>query len=135
MEYFLHVNRTLPRLAVILAVLGAWLFASNHCALAALAAADEHACCHRTEDAPVQESMTECCQALSAPLPAVAAAPVVELFVLHPAWNERAEILLPREDVPACREYSAHGPPGAMAFAELVLQRSLLAHAPPVVVA
>jgi hypothetical protein len=120
---------------VIFAVLAAWLFASNHCALATLAAADEHACCHRSDEVPVQESMTECCQALSAPLPGVAVAPAAQLFVVQPSWDLLEALLPSRVDIPASGAGVTHGPPGAFTFVELVLQRSLLAHAPPFVVA
>jgi hypothetical protein len=134
LAYSWSVNRTLPRLAVILAVMVAWAFASNHCALATLAAAtDGHACCHRADQAPDRETMTECCQALNAPLPAVASAPVGFLHALFPAWSETKRTLCPAPTSdPAPR--STHGPPGVIAFAEQVLNRSLLAHAPPVVV-
>jgi len=135
LRYFFSVKRTLPRFAVILAVLAAWVFASNHCALATLAAAvDEHACCHRTDSAPAPESMTECCQALNAPLPAVAAAPVSHLYELFPAWSEQTELPAVR-DISLPAHFTPRGPPGVLAFAEQVLNRSLLAHAPPFVVA
>jgi hypothetical protein len=112
----------------------AWVFASNHCALATLAAAaDEHACCHQADQAPERESMTECCHALSAPLPAVAAAPSGQLHALFPAWSRYEEPVVAPQ-VPVAVLLSMHGPPGVIAFAEQVLNRSLLAHAPPVVV-
>lgn len=134
LAYSCPVNRTFPRIAVILAVMAAWVFASNHCSLATLtAAADEHACCHRADQGPDRETMTECCQALNVPLPAVAAAPSGQLYVLFPAWPEREEpVAVPQVAVAAL--FSMHGPPGVIAFAEQVLNRSLLAHAPPVVV-
>jgi hypothetical protein len=43
-----------------------------------------------------------------------------EEFILHSAQHHVAPLLLDT------------GPPGACSFAELILQRSLLAHAPPV---
>lgn len=77
----------------------------------------------------------ECCQSLGAPLPAVTIAPVTHLFALLPAWIEQEELFPPALELPAAVSFSAHGPPGVVPFAELVLNRSLLAHAPPVVVA
>jgi len=79
--------------------------------------------------------MTECCQALSAPLPDMAVAPAAQLFVLQPTWDVMEPLQPPRVVVPAPGESAIHGPPGAFTFVELVLQRSLLAHAPPFVVA
>lgn len=114
----------------------AWVFASNHCAIASLAAAaDQHACCHQGGSAPQPETVMECCQSLGAPLPAVAAAPVTHLFALLPAWTEPEGLAVPAREVPVPVEVLPHGPPGVVPFAELVLNRSLLAHAPPVVVA
>jgi hypothetical protein len=135
MRYFGDVNRTLPRLTVIFAVLAALFFASNHCSFAALAAADEHACCHRTDEVPAQQSMTECCQGLNAPLPAVAEVPSVQLHVVLPAWDIVEPLLPSARDVAGLSEHAGYGPPGVLAFAELVLQQSLFSHAPPFVVA
>ncbi len=112
----------------------AWMFASNHCAIGAMmAAADDHACCHQSETS--SGPVMECCHALSAPLPAAVVIPVSGQFVLLAAWEEVFFLSCAVLENPAAVLVSAQGPPGAFAFAELVLNRSLLAHAPPVVVA
>ncbi len=125
----------LPRLFVILAVLAAWVVASNHCALAFLTATKaDHACC-ACDQPQARNSLTACCKDLGAPLPAgthVPSGPFQGLFV---AWEGGTGV----ETVvagPRMAEalFPSHGPPGALAFAELVLNRSLPAHAPPVVV-
>jgi hypothetical protein len=130
------VKTKLPRIAVILLVMVAWVFASNHCAIAAIsAAAAEHACCHQSDSVPASDTMMSCCQSLNAPLPAVATAPVTQLFALHPAWVELAVLSPQVREIPVAFSFCSHGPPGVVPFAEQVLNRSLLAHAPPVVVA
>jgi hypothetical protein len=134
--YSFCVKTKLPRLAVILLVMVAWVFASNHCAIGAMTvAADDHACCHQSDSSSAPATVMECCQSLSAPLPAVATAPVAALLVLQPAWTALEPLLPPVREVPVNFSFSSHGPPGVVPFAELVLNQSLLAHAPPVVVA
>jgi hypothetical protein len=133
MGYSGFVNRMLPRLFVILALAAAWVVASNHCALASLTPQKGgHACC--AGDLPqARETMTSCCEDLAAPLPVGAHVPVGSLHVLFVAWMEPGEwkVSVPVRSVD---RFPSHGPPGAMAFAEQVLNRSLLAHAPPFVV-
>lgn len=134
--YSFGVKTKLPHLAVILLVMVAWVFASNHCAIGAMAvAAGDHACCHQSDASSAPETVMECCQSLSAPLPAVAAAPVATLFAVQPAWTVLEPLVPPLREVPSAISFFLHGPPGVVPFAELVLNQSLLAHAPPVVVA
>jgi len=121
--------------ATIAAVIAmAWLGASNHCALAAVerAAKAAHACCHESDQGQPQQApkSTQCCEAFSVPLPDQAAAPVAHLHELQPAWVE-SSAPQPVNRCAACREFHDTGPPGAASFAETVLNRSLLAHAPP----
>ena len=119
----------------------AWLLASNHCALAANTAADKgchaaHAHC-AAHDAPAHHKAAEgleCCKSLQAA--SVAPAKLLssydsriftwQLYVvgtLASPENARPTVL-PQE--------LETGPPRVETFAELVLQRSLLAHAPPI---
>ena len=124
--------------AIITTVAVAWLFASNHCALAAVEspakAAAEHACCHSDKGAAQTPGhSTQCCKALAAPVPNAIAAPAVHLQELQPAWLQAARVEASAEvPISAVDLASATGPPrGALSFALLILNRSLLAHAPP----
>jgi hypothetical protein len=114
-----------------------WIAISNHCAFAAMATKDasgQTACPFHSkpEKQKKRSSQVECCKVLRAVIP-----------ILAKSWapSERgfSDIHFPFED---CR-LLAHfrdmlapllldtGPPGAQSFAELILQRSLFAHAPP----
>lgn len=122
--------------AIVSIAIAAWLVASNHCALAAWAStaqqSREHACCH-SEKGKVPERNVQCCEALTAPTPIPIVAPVVQLAELMPAWNPAPlYFLAPPDALPADVLQFNIGPPGSISFAVLVLNRSLLAHAPPV---
>lgn len=124
-----------------LVVLGAWLFASNHCAIADMMPKPEQAeasHCHPSPDAPPQEEKerecdgSKCCKSLSAPSLAFAksvASYDATLFVAisFPAFAQQP---LGCEREAAIAEIDT-GPPRTASFAESVLQRSILAHAPP----
>jgi hypothetical protein len=116
----------------------AWLFASNHCVLAAVESpakpATEHACCHSDKGAsPPPGYGVQCCKALAAPVPNAIAAPAVHLQELQPAWFQDAQVQASAEaPILAVGAASDTGPPrGSLSFAVLILNRSLLAHAPP----
>ena len=125
-------------MAIIMTVAVAWLFASNHCALAAVESpakpASEHACCHSDRGASQTPGQTmQCCEALAAPVPNAIAAPAVHLQELQPAWLQAVRVEGSAEAPILAADFaSATGPPrGALSFALLILNRSLLAHAPP----
>jgi len=114
-----------------------WLVLTNHCALAAMAAASVgntgHAHCHAVANhggkTPPQDGVRECCRDIKASL---AQKTVVKLDATS------CELLLwGRDAVALVTECSApkllreHGPPRAISFAEIVLRHSLLSHAPP----
>ena len=124
--------------AIITPVILAWIFASNHCALAVVEslakAASEHVCCHSDKDAPqLPGYSTQCCKALAAPVPNAIAAPAVHLQELQPAWLQAARAEASAEaPILAVGFPTDTGPPrGVLSFALLILNRSLLAHAPP----
>jgi hypothetical protein len=124
--------------AIITTIAVAWLFASNHCALAAVESpakpAPEHACCHSDKGASQPPGhAVQCCKALAAPVPGTIAAPTVHFQELQPAWSQAARIEASEEaPILAIDFASDSGPPrGALSFALLILNRSLLAHAPP----
>ena len=129
----------IARLVGVLALMVAWFIATNHCALGlmkpSVEARAEHSHCKACGEAPEKEgpknAVRECCKSIvSAPLPAKAVVKYdagkfgIETFVVP----GRRAIVNAKE---ICREKLEHGPPRARSFAETVLQRSLLAHAPP----
>jgi hypothetical protein len=125
--------------ATIIAIIAvAWLFASNHCALAAVESlakpASGHACCHSAKEASQRPGQAkQCCEALAAPVPTAIAAPAVHLHELQPVWLKAARVEASAESPILAVDFASDtGPPGgALSFALLILNRSLLAHAPP----
>jgi hypothetical protein len=116
-----------------------WIAVSNHCAFAAVAAEIDKAqtdCPFHSKPAKQKEqsSQVQCCKVLRAVFFAKtkhwarndakfcdANFPVqARTFVVYPS-RAVAPMLLDT------------GPPGVFSFAELILQRSLFAHAPPIV--
>jgi len=76
----------------------------------------------------------ECCDVSNVPVPEHVTAPVghfFELLPMGPAVTDFSPARPRKAVVPS----HAHDPPTAPGFAETVLNRSLLAHAPPVFVA
>ena len=123
------------RLAAVVALLGfALLLASNHCALGGMTVAkgsEEHSCC-REKGQPA--AFIECCTSMHAALPLTLSAPVTQLFELHPLWDQASALLVvPSPVLLSLSAFAATGPP-VPSFAETVLNRSLLAHAPPLFV-
>ena len=125
-----------------LVAVAAWLLASNHCALAGLAPSQQKAVatshCHGSSEAPAPSDKerecdgSKCCNSLAAPSLAFAKAVVTydaSLFVPEDflAFEQRA--LGPEHGAPIAEIDT--GPPRSDSFAESVLQRSILAHAPP----
>jgi hypothetical protein len=132
----LRTNTTL-RVGLALAILLSWFAFSNRCALGQLLSSRQsnlvqHECCDKKigepHRAPAKTEPQDCCKTLdvlsasSAKVlpcgPVVLATMLVFQFAIDPADNH-----------PIATEGT--GPPEAASFAELVLQRSLLSHAPP----
>jgi hypothetical protein len=123
----------------IVLMLAAWGIASNRCAFAALAlnpqaaAVEVHKCCPTNGDEGGKQTpdnrLGECCQHLQVLLladDALVKLPAASvLFEL--AWLYLAAFKV-EENAPV--EFDT-GPPQSRSFAEVVLQRSLLSHAPP----
>ena len=126
------------RIVIVLVMIAAWFVASDHCALAsvlirpaAAPSAEEHCPGHsQPEKKPVQGDMP-CCKSLAATTaPAkVSAAYDATLFVAQPSLATDSPLLSWHSDAPSAELDT--GPPGVRTFAESVLQRSILAHAPP----
>ncbi|MCA1657973.1 MAG: hypothetical protein LC627_01595 [Verrucomicrobiaceae bacterium] len=137
MNLFRH---RLVRVPIVAFGAAAWLAISNHCALAAMQNPAEvrRPSCHAmapAKEAPAkdeQKNVVECCKVLRATLLTLSknlAAADTLAFVAH------TYVGLPLPRAVESRLISIFewdtGPPGAGSFAELVLQRSILAHAPP----
>ena len=123
------------RLAIILLTIAAWLVASDHCALAGvlLQPSVEDSCPGHSsapEKTPDQGELP-CCKALSATLaPAkISAGYDLNFFGIQPYLETDFPLVFEHSSVPSAELDT--GPPEIPTFAELVLQRSLLAHAPP----
>ena len=133
------MQRSLRRVSsaiVALVTAAAWFLAANHCAVANLSPKPaEHE--HCSADMPADEGQSKdcdglnCCKSLSAP--AVFAKKLVgydkAFFTLQDYVV--GEFAFPTDQHDALIWELDTGPPPANSFAESVLQRSLLAHAPP----
>ena len=121
-----------------------WLAVSNHCALGLAAiethssdavSAQAHDCCASGvpgQPKPAKDPATPCCKTLPAlsVSPAKSIETTVTFSIGGPLACSTPAIAAPRIALLACR-FLDTGPPGGESFAESVLQRSLLAHAPP----
>jgi hypothetical protein len=137
MERIVNALAIAARSFVTITAITSWLVVSNHCALAVTTPTEQSvqaACPFHSKPARQKEqsSQLQCCKVLRAVVPTIAK-----------SWtrsdSDFSDIHFPFEH---CRLF-AHfrdalaslfldtGPPDAHSFAELVLQRSLLAHAPP----
>ena len=123
------------RSTVVVLSLTAWFLLSNHCALGGVAAPAGEAGGCPMHSAPAKKkpvSKTPCCKDLRALL----AKCVTKATPLAPPVSGRcdyaAEIFgLPPRIILEIGGLDT-GPPGCFSFAELVLQESMRAHAPPV---
>jgi len=131
------------RLFAVVISLAAWLLASDHCVLAApsgIAKATMSSQCpmHAQKQRTPQRDKGDgcgdlpCCKNLQAPLAATAKT------IAKPVWLGALQQFFPHvvgvfqiqsRTIPLVLDT---GPPGALSFSETVLQRSILAHAPPI---
>ncbi len=129
------------RFTITLVAISAWLLASNHCAVAAYAlkqpakATHQHCAGHAGSEQPQKDKGCDdqnCCKSLTAPAVALAKSPV-SFDQFHFVTADYLAAVLPARGHlhPAVIFELDTGPPGLSSFAESVLQRSLLAHAPP----
>ncbi len=134
----LIVQWNLGRAMTVATVICSWLVISNHCACGAMAAAvhETQSACpfhSKPEKQKQQPSHVQCCKILRAVAPVIAkswARDDAKFSDLDLRFEEFALIAL------SCGTKTPllldTGPPGAHSFAELILQRSLLTHAPPI---
>ena len=127
------------RLGIVVTTMVAWFSISNHCAVGALIAKTNSAVapmhCHGNQPAPSKKGSEEdmpCCKMLRATITSEAkiAEVATKNFVPLQDWI-LAELISAAEPQLSPLELDT-GPPFAGSFAESVLQRSILAHAPPV---
>ncbi len=129
------------RLATVILSIFAWLAISNHCALAGIEAAATQTsipkCHHCADSTPAKEKQTGtdavCCKVLRATLNTQAkkivgvcsTISVLQTYFLSAIFGSEAAkaFVFPME--------LDTGPPFRVSFAESVLQRSILSHAPP----
>jgi hypothetical protein len=115
-----------------------WVAISNHCAFSALVAqthATQSACPFHSQPAktPPQPAGIQCCKILRAVVPTM-----TKGWARNDAGVSDADLYFEKLAFIANSQSATApllldtGPPGARSFAELILQRSVLAHAPPV---
>jgi hypothetical protein len=130
----------IARLLTVIITTSAWFFISNHCVLAELRhAAKAEASCHQRccgDQAPAKnktDNATECCKTLRSTLSGTwkgfagydSSLFALQLYFVRPI--ALTDDLGARSGVIELDT----GPPFVSTFAESVLQRSILAHAPP----
>ena len=134
------ITRAARVLLSLLAVV-AWLHAANHCAVAGMLSGTEKASAEQpscpNHKAPAEDEKSDgcdassCCKSLAAPVALGKAATNHDLFSF--ASNDFPAVAgfeLGEQHLATIAEIDT-GPPDGVSFAECVLQRSLLAHAPP----
>lgn len=115
-----------------------WLAISNHCAFSTLALeanTTESACPFHSQPAktPPPPAGLQCCKILRAIVPTI-----TKGWARSEAGVSNADLCFEKLAFIANSQSAISpllldtGPPGARSFAELILQRSILAHAPPV---
>ena len=128
------------RATLSLLAITAWLFAANHCVIAGLlpktpTPSVEQSC--PGHPAPTQEEdsggcdASSCCKTLATPVAFAKAATNHDVFHFIAKDFPSSLGFIPGEQRLAAIEEVDTGPPRPPSFAESVLQRSLLAHAPP----
>jgi hypothetical protein len=128
------------RLAITLVMSVSWFALANHCELAAAVVSlqgQSHSCCKKDKEAetsPAKEnpqSGSECCKTVHPVVVSASKKPVSPGLSFTPNSFFVAAVLFP--DLPRLTTIAEldTGPPFVSSFAEAVLQRSLLAHAPP----
>jgi hypothetical protein len=125
------------RWVIVTLAICSWIAVSNHCAFAAVAPVvgkPETECPFHSKPAKQKEqpSQVQCCKVLRAVIFAKAKAWARDdaqfSAANFPMETDALVVCLLRAGIPLLLDT---GPPHAFSFAELILQQSLLAHAPP----
>ena len=133
-----RVQRNFGRSATVAIAICSWLAISNHCALMAVVAPVaglQSACPFHSNPTKQKEqsSQVQCCKILRAVVLVATkswARDDASFSDVDLLFEEFAPIALSRNTPSPL--FLDTGPPDAPTFAELILQRSLLAHAPPI---
>jgi hypothetical protein len=127
----------MSRIGTVAVSIVAWFAISNHCALGALERLqplETHAACHGSDPAPTKQPAkhdSPCCKLLRATLVQPSPSATQPDFTgLLSAWPVAIVFLSEQFRKQESFELDT-GPPFNESFAETVLQRSILAHAPP----
>ena len=123
--------------AIVAVAICSWFAISNHCAFGALATktdAASHGCPFHSKPKEKQSTGAQCCKILRAVAPAPAKSWARDDTKLSCAdgYNSEHALVIAYSQTALLPLSLDTGPPGVRSFAELILQRSLLAHAPPV---
>ncbi len=128
---------TLVKGGVVVVMIAAWFSISNHCALAvfenAKSAGATHRSCHGDSSSPARQPAKDgapCCKILRATIAANANVPLAKAIGLERFVPVSVRAVVFQLDKEQRWTFLDTGPP-SLSFAESVLQRSLLAHAPP----
>ena len=128
------------RLATVVVMTISWLALVDHCELAAATApkpAQTHSCCGKVnvgDKAPLkdhQHKSIACCKGGHPAISPIAKKPVKKDFSSTAHFYVIALVPFPDDSSATAVPKLDTGPPFAGSFAEVVLQRSILAHAPP----
>ena len=126
------------RFLLVLLTMVAWFAISNHCVLGAIEA---HAGkpvphCHDHQSSPTQpnggDQESPCCKTLRATVATPVKAPEVQPDASLFAYDFVSQIrAYDDRQLERVSYFADTGPPGSSTFAEMVLQRSMISHAPP----
>jgi len=130
--------RAIARCLIIAVAICSWFAISNHCAFAALAAKTDSVqagCPFHSKPAKQknQSAGAQCCKILRA-VASVATKSWTRddaKFSEADRYYDERRLITEHSQTTLVPLFLDTGPPGADSFAELILQRSLLAHAPP----
>jgi hypothetical protein len=128
--------KSAARGAIVVVAICSWFAISNHCAFAALATKTDAAsrgCPFHSKPKEKPSAGTQCCKILRAVASVPAKSWVRDDTKSSDTDGYRDECALTiaySQTTPVPLSLDT-GPPGVRSFAELILQRSLLAHAPP----
>ncbi|HEY8834785.1 MAG TPA: hypothetical protein VIM09_04315 [Chthoniobacterales bacterium] len=121
------------RWTAVLLTISAWFLLSNHCALGIFAAPAEAGGCpmHSAPAKKKPAAKTPCCKEIRAVVAKWVQVAALEMRPIASQDYAPGIFLRPSREAIEIDGLDT-GPPGRFSFAELVLQESMLAHAPPV---
>jgi hypothetical protein len=132
----LMAQRNFARSVTVAIAIFSWLAISNHCVFGAIADREretESVCPFHSEPVKPQPppSGTQCCKILRAVVPVVTKSWTRDVKFSSVDFRVDEFALVAHSHTTPARLLLDTGPPKARTFAEMILQQSLLAHAPP----